>query len=149
MVGGAVAGLGYENGSRLRARVFVGEDGSKQFLGWHDTELDIDCAFARAPNGSYRCFPTDTTFDSGIYFTDSSCNIEAVIAACEPKYITRVQAGCDGGTIVSSVGAESPTLYLKSGASCISYTAPAGYTAYARGSDINASTFAGASVEVD
>ena len=144
-----MAGLGYENGTRLRARVYVGADGSKQFIGWRDTELDIDCTFGRAPGGDYRCFPSDAVFNSGTYFTNSGCTTEAVVAQCEPQYVYRLQPGCDGARIISAVGAESPSLFVKSGANCVS-TAPApGSTVYAVGSDISGSTFAAASVEVD
>src|SRR5688572_33384336 len=50
--GGNTQALGYENGSRLRARVYAGTDGAKQFLGWRDTQLGVDCAFGRVADGT-------------------------------------------------------------------------------------------------
>lgn len=55
---------------RLRRRVYLAEDGSKEFLGWHDTALDMDCAFLKTPKGM-RCMPK-----AGMtvgYFSDSQC----------------------------------------------------------------------------
>src|SRR5437899_3272171 len=34
------------SGSRLKAKRHVGEDGSSEFIGWHDMQRDEDCAFA-------------------------------------------------------------------------------------------------------
>ena len=43
----------YVSGSRLRAVRWVPEDGTAQFDRWHDTELDVDCDFATATDGSW------------------------------------------------------------------------------------------------
>lgn len=45
------------SGKRLRARYYVGEDGSRQFVGWHDKERNEDCSFSVAEDGKTRCLP--------------------------------------------------------------------------------------------
>lgn len=58
-------------GSRL-ARVYLeAEDGSRQFLGWHDTVRDVDCSFAVAADGAWRCLPSGA--DAGRFFADAAC----------------------------------------------------------------------------
>jgi hypothetical protein len=63
---------GFEvSGTRLKANVYIGEDGSKQFASWHDTQLNTDCTFKVAADGVVRCLPVA----AGRYarFADSSC----------------------------------------------------------------------------
>ena len=50
-------GQGALDGSRLKGRYRVGEDGSREFLGWHDEQLDADCAWMAASDGKERCIP--------------------------------------------------------------------------------------------
>ncbi len=38
--------IAQDPGKRLRARYLVGDDGSRQFLGWHDEERNEDCSFS-------------------------------------------------------------------------------------------------------
>jgi hypothetical protein len=96
--GGAAAGAGgrvpdpvnvprFSSGTRLKARIQVGSDGSRHLVGFRDTLLDIDCEFANlGPNG-YRCAPVQ---DSGSYYTgafaEDQCAVPAVgfDAACGP-----------------------------------------------------------------
>lgn len=77
-------GLGYENGIRLRAISMQALDGARQFIGWRDTELSVDCAFADAEFGLYRCLPI-TTGQAGFYATPQ-CTIPLVVLAvsCPP-----------------------------------------------------------------
>lgn len=55
--GSTAPGLGYENGTRLRARVFNGSDGSREFDVWHDSARGEDCTFRTASDGTLRCMP--------------------------------------------------------------------------------------------
>jgi hypothetical protein len=56
-VGGSTADRPFTSGTRLRARVFDGGDGAVALYEWHDTELDMPCAFRLAVDGVVRCLP--------------------------------------------------------------------------------------------
>lgn len=47
----------HKSGARLKTRFIEGKDGSKQFFGWHDSERNEACAFARHSGGSLICMP--------------------------------------------------------------------------------------------
>jgi hypothetical protein len=124
----AAAGRGVSSGTRLRARVRTGSDGSKEgFLGWRDTRLNTDCAALTADDGKSRCVPYSTTSASIVgYFAD---------AACTEPLATRAK-GCAAAPTyaLDTLGTACPiqyraypirsltmptTLYIKSGTSCI------------------------------
>src|SRR5262245_27196823 len=67
---GPIAEAQAQSGSRLKARWIVGTDGSRQFLSWHDSQLNADCTFASASDGSLRCLPVGLQ-ESG--FRDAEC----------------------------------------------------------------------------
>jgi hypothetical protein len=46
------------SGARLSARFLLGEDGSRIFDGWFDTQRGEYCRVARGANGRYYCFPS-------------------------------------------------------------------------------------------
>jgi hypothetical protein len=58
-----------QSGSRLKAKYYLGADGSKMFAGLYDSVLNFDCAFDElyfgdfifgpAPDGTIRCLPPD------------------------------------------------------------------------------------------
>lgn len=64
-------------GTRLQPRYLVGDDGSRQFVGWYDQQLDVDCDFTSLL-GANRCLPrwqpTITTY------TDPACTRAVVMA---------------------------------------------------------------------
>lgn len=68
-----------QSGSRIVARYVVGDDGSRQFLGQHDTQLDADCAWGTATDGKLRCLP-GTALSANIYFSDAACAVPLVLA---------------------------------------------------------------------
>lgn len=45
-------------GTRLQAKIGATPDGARIFLGWYDSERDIDCEFSDTTEG-YRCLPLD------------------------------------------------------------------------------------------
>lgn len=49
-----------KSGSRLTMRAIYGEDGSQQFVGFHDTSLGVDCNYQKLKNDPYKvfCYPT-------------------------------------------------------------------------------------------
>lgn len=56
----------YISGSRIKARYLEGTDGTKQFIGWYDTEKKVNCTFRQASSYSlgalasknYFCLPS-------------------------------------------------------------------------------------------
>jgi hypothetical protein len=47
-------------------------------LGWHDTERDTDCTFARASDNKLRCLPTGA--QATLFHTDDACKSPGVVA---------------------------------------------------------------------
>lgn len=68
------------SGTRLRARYYVGEDGSRQFVGWRDNVRNEDCAFWKGTSGVLRCTPFFGT-GPATYFADSACTQPVTITA--------------------------------------------------------------------
>jgi hypothetical protein len=72
-----------ESGSRLKAKYYVGADGSKQFAFiWRDTERNEDCSFQRAEDGSLRCLPPAGAAPS--YFADAACTQPVTLTVKQP-----------------------------------------------------------------
>lgn len=68
------------DGTRLRARWYVGDDGSKSPTGdWFDTTTNQPCSYEKANDGAQRCLPghlskeVSAYYNYGIFNTDSSC----------------------------------------------------------------------------
>lgn len=121
--GNETAALGYENGTRLRARVVTGNDGSKQFLGWHDTAYDAPCSY-QPIEGVMRCAPSNLPVGMAIggYFSDAACSAplaysaspcgDAIgrygtayigVACLEPTYTARRITSAHNGTVYQDV----------------------------------------------
>lgn len=82
----------HTSGSRLKARWYVGADGSRQFAGWFDTDLEVNCDFFYlAADGKRRCMPTGTATIATGYYTDPRCTSPLLIVTkgcARPKYTT-------------------------------------------------------------
>lgn len=63
----------YESGTRIRARVGTTPDGAKMFLGWYDTELDINCRFRTLVGPIPRCYPLEAEIAQGWQYLDNDC----------------------------------------------------------------------------
>jgi hypothetical protein len=139
------------SGSRLKANWLVGSDGSRQFQNWHDTQLNMDCLFLTAADGTTRCLPSDQTITVTNYYADSACSQQlagATVNACSGpatgfafyfdastctamtpyRYrLYQVQGPFTFQTITLSDGSTTTNLYQKSttasGTSCV--TVPA------------------------
>lgn len=73
----------FVSGTRLRARVVKGEDGTSAQTALHDTTLDVDCTFEPAETGVTRCVPVDRGY---VVFADAQCKIPIVqTGACYAK----------------------------------------------------------------
>lgn len=120
---------GFVSGTRLRARYWEGEDGSKQFFGWRDTQLDIDCAYRLATDAQMRCLPA-IIVDGG-YFADTNCSVAVGLVrkgcAAPPQYVAVATTGaaCPTGTKVTAylAGAAANLVYYWDGGSCTNVTA--------------------------
>jgi hypothetical protein len=79
----------YQSGSRLKAKYYAGADGSKEFIGWHDSLMNNDCSFRTAADGMVRCLPTSAS--GGVYWGNAQCTqlLAAVPIGCpQPTYVT-------------------------------------------------------------
>jgi len=81
---------GFVSGSRLRARYYQGDDGSRQMLGWYDTELGTHCTVMPAEDGTLRCLPSTIVLT---YFSDPACAAPAAA----------IEKGCPVFTMVSGI----------------------------------------------
>lgn len=128
------------SGARLKARWRVGEDGSRMFAGWHDSQLQVECEFKRAADGTERCVPGNPASLSGspnepaplLFFTDSGCTqpILAVRIGCaSPTYVHAASFDCDTTLRAYAVGGVLPMpgglVYRLSAGSCLDvYSSP-------------------------
>ncbi|MBS2033042.1 MAG: hypothetical protein JST54_34535, partial [Deltaproteobacteria bacterium] len=95
--GGAVFTLdpstNHHSGSRLRANLVSGGSGATLFQGWHDSQLNADCAFQLMVDGSWRCLPTSG--NAAIGFLDASCTQPVAVVGSNapvPTYASAPQA---------------------------------------------------------
>lgn len=77
-----------ESGSRLKARRYIGADGAKEWIGWHDTKRDIHCTTQLADDGKMRCMPAAA---AGFYFADAACTqpLGLLLDCGVPKEVSR------------------------------------------------------------
>lgn len=140
-----------ESGSRLKARWYVGDDGSRQFLGWYDAELKTDCSFGRGFDGALHCLPSVGVTTT---FTDADCS--------QPIFSQTSRSCADGPPVIGSmdsvdgasqcavyrqryfaVGAEvvPEALYMLSGSLCKEATVDPSRTYWSVASEIPLSRF--------
>ena len=142
------------SGSRLKAKLRTGDDGSKEYLSgvWYDTERQEDCIFETAADGRERCMPPSQSVLT--LFADAACKQAMAVAsaACPPKYsVMSEQADCGAARVhIYSIGATmTPArVYLSAGGTCID-AGPADPSAayYEVGAEVPASSFVSATVQ--
>jgi len=143
-----------ESGDRLKARYMVGEDGSRSFVGWYDSELEVNCFFYLTPDGQQRCVPSGDLAYASAYFSDSDCSTRVFQSAlgCSYRYGLATTAGESCATTTYSVyelTAVSPTtVYRQSGEVCQAVEAPQTSQLYT-GVELAPSTFVAGQEEVD
>jgi len=121
---GSVAAAGTaESGEQLKATYLEGADGSRQFLAWHDTVRDVDCAFTMAADGTWRCLPGGA--EAGRFFADAACTqpLALVPTGCTPPaYATASTSVCGprSSTRVFALGERftGPVVYWIAGGMC-------------------------------
>jgi hypothetical protein len=99
---------GWLSGTRLRAVLDVAGS-AKLFKTWHDTLLDIDCAFAIDANNVERCLPIP---DAYAVYADDKCTKPIVIlnpGASTPPYVPEPWQPftCGHGISYFTVGADT------------------------------------------
>lgn len=162
--GGSVEPEIDRSGSRLHVRYFVGADGSREFIGFLDTQRNEHCSFTwaddRAADGATRCLPQDhVAYLNDSYFVDASCTQGLPLAfwsggtGCPPPaYIAkRTSNQCPTLIRVYQVGPEftgNPYSIIGS-LGCRAATLPTGYTIYTVGNEVPASAFVAASEQVE
>lgn len=86
----------HESGTRLRARILDAGDGATLFQAWWDTELELECQIAIAPDGIARCLPTPRS----VAFLDSLCTEPAIgsgdLDALAEPFTAAIVTTCDG-----------------------------------------------------
>jgi hypothetical protein len=144
-------------GTRLRPRFVVTSEGTRAWVGWHDTVLDMECDFNALADGSYRCVPNNWSL-SGAYFTDAACTERAYTPGMQdpctamPYVMLHVSGGCDGtsgyefyelGEPVAAAGGLAYSL-SDDGVTCVATAVPPSESLYRRGAAVPSSTFVAA-----
>jgi len=161
----AKARAGTQSGSRLKAKWYVGADGSKVFTGMYDSQLMSDCFFVQTGDGTTRCFPSglSTGLLFGSYYSDGGCSqglAWSPTAACAaPKYVTStvVIPGCTTQIsyhLYPIAAAFTGTIYSGTPAMCTplsagQITALASYSFYAVGPEVAPSGWVQATMQTD
>lgn len=149
-------GIGYVSGSRLKARYLDGEDGSRQFLTWWDSQRQEECTFDEPSDdvasaltlNDRRCLPRMGSCDDGFgpvqLYADAGCTEHVV--ACTGSGL---RYGLRQGVIYPLTDeATALDLYHIYNGECMSL----GFGAYAyqiAGTFVTAADFAAASVVTD
>lgn len=154
-------GIGYVSGSRLKARYLQGEDGSRHFLTWWDSQREEECSFDEPDKAvaqalglaDIRCLPLIPQSSAiGHFYQDASCTIEvaclgadaayALMGLSQPPVVHPLAEGLPAGTTAYYQDAVNPT--------CVPFTTSNSLQLYPLvGSALTASDFAAASVVTD
>jgi hypothetical protein len=119
----------YRSGDRIRAKYLAGSDGSRQFMGWFDTHLDVDCSFLMTSAG-YRCVPIPDVYSSESYFSNAECSQPLWAAFSKPGCLTApgmetpigaktVVSECVSTTTLYRLTPYSGDVYQRAGTSCL------------------------------
>lgn len=124
------------SGSRLRAKSWIGDDGSIMFQPgvWHDSKLGVDCVPAHDHDGQLRCLPGALTGSTVYpYFIDSACSVHAAFVPCWSGTVSFYSDPYDGPTQACSaapwihrLGARASKAYVNNGVGCIEQPITAG-----------------------
>jgi hypothetical protein len=103
------AGQTLVGGSRLKVQYLLGDDGSKQLMGFRDTQLNFGCTFWTVPGGA-ACVPMNNTLSYfagapfprtalSTYFLDAACQHPAAVVpggGAALDYVLRVENTVEG-----------------------------------------------------
>lgn len=155
---------GYVSGSRLRARYYLGSDGSEQRIGFYDNVRKEDCTFIPGSDGVTRCLPLSNGASLAGIFSDSACTspIALVAKGCTAptsvlQYFTVTSCGIvyRYRAMSMSTSFSGSSAYTLSGTTCIVYpsgsitTLKATYDLYTVGSEVAPSSFVDATTKTE
>ena len=132
----------YQSGSRIRMRVGTTADGAKEFRGWHDLDLGVDCWFNLAGDGVTRCLPSQVAW-MGAYYADAGCTVPIAYGApcgTAPAYASGSSL-CGSHIYPVSGVFTGATVYSGSPASCYGSAPVSTYTYYSIGAEVAPATF--------
>lgn len=146
-----------QSGTRLKAKYYAGSDGSRSpLLTWYDSQRAEDCNWMVATDGVNRCLPTSYAMvvSGSSFYADASCTlvVASVTTTCSasiPKYVMETgTAGCNGYRMFQ-IGAQftGPSVYLKSGTTCMAVAVTVGTAYYGFGPEVPASSFVSATIQ--
>ena len=144
------------SGQRLKATYRQGDDGSKEYVNgvWFDTQRNENCSFAQAADGQLRCLPNG---QATTLYSDAACQNAIVMApagCATPSYAigtADTTCGTSGAHIYKIGGAATvTTIYASAQGQCFSGgPAASGFSFFAVGAEIPASSFVSATVHHD
>lgn len=108
---------------RLALNVRRSDDGALVPFGFHDRDLDVDCA--PVPRGAGGvCEPQSV--DDAVFFADNTCTQPAVLVddGVEPPVAARTRSS-DGCFAYHAIGEQAPRAYRDTGGGCTSVTTTA------------------------
>lgn len=139
-----------QSGDRLRLLVDVTPDGAQIPAGLHDGQLDIDCTFGTAADGSQRCLPSDYILEEELLYADPSCSqpLVGISDDCDsPRYVELGQ-DASGALHLAEVGDAldpSTSVYrTNDDGTCTQSTAPLGSTVHEVGPEVDPAIFVAA-----
>ena len=143
-----------QSGSRLKAMYNVGSDGSKVFASLHDSQLNVDCSFEGASDGSTRCLPSGA--QAGGFFSDPQCSQSlgfAAIGCVTPVYAVQYETICRISIKIFPVtGTFNGSVYTGNATSCTAYLPAAANPSdnfYNLGPEVSPSSFVQATLQAD
>jgi hypothetical protein len=146
------------NGSRLKARYYVGADGSREPVasyGWYDSERRENCGFSKAPDGAIRCVPMIGAYAYGTYYRDGECMVELAVAGATcgaeaPRYANVAASSACTTYRIHQLGAAftGTALFIKSGTMCVMTIATTGISYFEIGAEVPPTAFVQATEEV-
>jgi len=94
-----------QSGTRLKARFLQGEDGTREFRGWYDSQLERPCTWKLHPGtvDTWSCVPPFLALTGYGHFGDEGC-LKPVAPALPPGETYRVKYG-DGAYAAYEQGA--------------------------------------------
>jgi len=141
---------------RLRARYRLGDDGSREFLGWFDATRGDNCAFGLGTDDKMHCLPVSPALstvvaDELMVYSDAACQngVISPVPCAEPgaKYAGRISDFCDQSTAIHPLGGPAQATHGRSEASCIASARPSSGTSI--GAEVPPGEFAEATISLE
>lgn len=161
-------------GSRLKVQYVLGADGSKQLLGFRDTQLNFGCSFYPITGGGVACIPIASVLGSpfynlfprsawALYYLDSACTqpVAGALPGTAMDFIVDIDVSVVlAGTylVLGVFRAEQVAVasdggmiavYTKLTGTCAQTALPASYVLFGRGQEVPLASLAQGQVNVE